>query len=147
SFNLSLGQALIQMAHEWVRVDEQHFAELKRLIGKMPAPGMTLTDKNKRALRQFDDPAVLRRLYRLPERLWTEARGDKKPNFRTLAKAQAALAVAILSYIPLRPQNLTALEFDTHLFLREGARAISTLELPAHEVKNAMEAAYDVPPR
>jgi integrase len=147
TFNLALGKALIQIAHEWVKVDDQHFTELKRLIGKMPVPVSALTTKNRRALRQFDDPAVLRRLYRLPEPLWIEARREKKPNFRTLAKAQAALAIAILSYMPLRPQNLATLEFDTHLFLREGARAISTLELPAHEVKNAMEAAYDIPPR
>ena len=91
----------LQIAHEWVKVDAQVFAELKRLIGKMPAPVMALTDKNKRALRQFDDPAVLRRLYSLPERLWIEARREKKPNFRTLAKAQAALAIAILCYMPL----------------------------------------------
>ena len=146
TFNLALGKALIQIAHEWVKVDAQVFAELKRLVGKMPAPVMALTDKNKRALRQFDDPAVLRRLYSLPERLWIEARRDKKPNFRTLAKAQAALAIAILCYMPLRPQNLATLEFDTHLFMREGARAISTLELPAHEVKNGMELAFDIPP-
>src|SRR5262245_8658892 len=146
SFNLSLGQALIQIASEWVKVDAQVFAELKRLVGKMPAPVMKLTDKNKRALRQFDDPAVLRRLYSLPERLWTEARLEKRPNFRTLAKAQAALAIAILSYMPLRPQNLATLEFDTHLFVREGARAISTLELPAGEVKNGTELAFDIPP-
>ena len=120
TFNRALGHALIQIAHEWVKVDAQVFAELKRLIGKMPAPVMGLTDKNKRALRQFDDPAVLRRLYALPERLWIEARRDKKPNFRTLAKAQAALAIAILCYMPLRLQNLAALEFDTHLFMREG---------------------------
>ncbi len=120
TFNLDLGQALIQIAHEWVKVDAQVFAELKRLVGKMPAPVMALTDKNKRALRQFDDPAVLRRLYSLPERLWIEARRDNKPNFRTLAKAQAALAIAILCYMPLRLQNLAALEFDTHLFMREG---------------------------
>ena len=146
TFNLGLGKALIQIAHEWVKVDAQVFAELKRLVGKMPAPVMALTDKNKRALRQFDDPAVLRRLYSLPERLWIEARREKKPNFRTLAKAQAALAIAILRYMPLRPQNLAALAFDTHLFMREGARAISTLELPAHEVKNGMELAFDIPP-
>jgi integrase len=144
-FNRDLGQALIQIAHEWVRVDAQAFAELKRLIGKMPAPVMALTDKNKRALRQFDDPAVLRRLYALPERLWNEARRDKKPNFRTLAKAQAALAIGILCYMPLRLQNLAALEFDTHLFMRAGRRAISTLELPAGEVKNGTELAFDIP--
>lgn len=73
-------------------------------------------------------------------------RRDSKPTFRTLAKAQGALAVAILSYAPLRPQNLTALAFDTHLFLREGTRAISTLEVPAHEVKNRTELAFDIPP-
>ena len=147
TFNLALGNALIQIAHEWVKVDAQVFAELKRLVGKMPAPVMGLTDKNKRALRQFDDPAVLRRLYSLPERLWIEARREKKPNFRTLAKAQAALAIGILCYMPLRLQNLAALAFDTHLFMREGARAISTLELPAHEVKNGTELAFDIPPR
>ena len=136
----------LQIAHEWVKVDAQVFAELKRLVGKMPAPVMGLTDKNKRALRQFDDPAVLRRLYSLPERLWIEARREKKPNFRTLAKAQAALAIAILCYMPLRLQNLAALAFDTHLFMHEGARAISTLELPAHEVKNGTELAFDIPP-
>jgi integrase len=32
------------------------------------------------------------------------------------------------------------------LFMREDARAISTLELPAHEVKNGTELAFDIPP-
>jgi integrase len=146
TFNLGLGHALIQVAHEWVKVDPHVFAELKRLLGKMPAPVMALTDKNKRALRQFDDPAVLRRLYSLPERLWIEARRDKKPNARTLVKAQTALSVAILCYMPLRLKNLAALEFDTHLFMREGPRTVSTLELPAGEVKNRTEVAFDIPP-
>jgi integrase len=146
TFNVGLGYALLQIAHEWVKVDAQIFAELKRLVGKMPEPVIGLTDKNKRALRQFDDPAVLRRLYSLPERLWIEARREKKPHFRTLAKAQAALAIAILCYMPLRLQNLAALAFDIHLFMHEGARAISTLELPAHEVKNGREHAFDIPP-
>jgi integrase len=146
TFNRGLGHALLQMAHEWVHVDQQHFAELKRLFARMPEPVMGLSSKNKRALRQFDDAAVLRRLYSLPERLWKEARRDKKPNFRTLAKAQAALAIGIPCYMPLRLQNLSALEFNTHLFMRAGPRAISTLELPAGEVKNGTEHAFDIPP-
>jgi integrase len=85
-------------------------------------------------------------LYSLPARLWIEARREKKPHFRTLAKAQAALAIAILCYMPLRLQNLAALAFDIHLFMHEGVRAISTLELPAHEVKNGREHAFDIPP-
>jgi integrase len=145
-FNYNLGKALVQIAYEWVKVDAQVFTELKRLLGKMPVPLMGLTDKNKRFLRQFDDPAVLRRLYRLPDTLWAEVRRDHRPNFRTLAKAQAALGTAILSYMPLRPQNLTALEFGTHLFMQEGAGAISTLELSAAETKNRLELGFDIPP-
>ena len=37
TFNRALGQALIQIASEWVKVDAQ-LAELERLIGKMPTP-------------------------------------------------------------------------------------------------------------
>jgi integrase len=146
TFNYNLGKALVQIAYEWVKVDAQGFAELKRLFGKMPVPLMGLTDKNKRFLRQFDDPAVLRRLYGLPDRLWAEVRRDPHANFRTLAKAQTALGTAILSYMPLRPQNLTALAFGTHLFMQEGTGAISTLELSAAETKNQQELAFDIPP-
>jgi integrase len=145
NFNRDMGEALVQIAREWVNVDGAALAELKRLAGKMPMPIAGLTDKNKRFLRQFDDPEVLRRLFGLPARLWTEVKGDPRPNFRTLAKAQAALAVAVLSYMPLRLQNLVALTFGTHLFMQDGARATSTLELSAAEVKNRTELAFDIP--
>ena len=102
TFNYFLAKALAQMAREWVKVDAQVSAELKRLASKMPAPVPGLTDKNKRALRQFDDPVGLRRLYSLPERLWTEARRGK-PNRLTLAKAQAALAIRNLVLPPHPP--------------------------------------------
>ena len=53
----------------------------------------------------------------------------------------------MLTYIPLRLQNLSDLTFDTHLFMRAGAGAISTLELSNDEVKNKTELAFDIPPR
>jgi integrase len=145
AFNRDLAEALVQIAREWVKVEAGALAELKRLAGKVPMPASGLTDKNKGSLRQFDDPAAMERLIDLPKRLWEEVKAGK-PNFRTLAKAQAALAVAILSFIPLRPQNLAALAFDVHLFLRKEARATSTLELPAGEVKNKEPLAFDIPP-
>jgi integrase len=48
--------------------------------------------------------------------------------------------------MPLRPQNLTALAFDTHLFMQKGASAVSTLELSAGEMKNREPLAFDIPP-
>jgi integrase len=148
SFNRDLAEALVQIAREWVKLKPDELAELTRLTGKMPMPKPGLTPKNKATLRQFDDPAVLQRLYDLPRRLWAEVKREEKPNFRTLAKAQAALGIAILSYMPLRPENLTELAFGTNLFIREEHDAISSLELSAGEVKNQeTEVAFDIPPQ
>jgi integrase len=145
SFNHNLGRVLLQIAREWVKVGPPVLAELKRLVGKVPIPAVGLTDKNKRFLRQFDDPKALQRLVQLPEQLWAEVKRDSKPTFRTLAKAQAAVAIAILTYMPLRLQNLSDLAFDTHLFIHAGSGAISTLELSNSEVKNKRDLAFDIP--
>jgi integrase len=85
------------------------------------------------------------RLLKLPQKLWLEVKRDTKPNFRTLAKAQAALAIAIEIYMPIRLQNLTSLAFDIHIFLKDDVRATSSLELPPEQVKNHMAMAFDIP--
>ena len=85
------------------------------------------------------------RLVQLPDQLWAEVKRYSKPTFRTLAKAHAALAIAILTYMPLRMQNLSDLAFDRHLFMRAGMGAISTLELSNGEVKNKRDLAFDIP--
>jgi len=129
---------------EWVKTDAEDLAELKRVFGKVLVRAKGLTPKNKQFLRQFDDPEVFLKLVALPDRLWSEVR-RAKPHFRTLAKAQAALAIAILLYMPVRRQNLGGLTFDEHLFLRDGPGAISTLELQAGEVKNETDLAFEIP--
>jgi integrase len=147
TFNQQLGGILVSIARDWVNVDAGRLAELKRMAGRLPSPPAGLTRKNKNFLRQFDEPKSLIRLVELPERLWSEVKRDSRPNFRTLAKAQAALAIGILTYIPIRVQNLSSLTFDTHLFVRSGDRAVSTLELSDTETKNRMPLAYDIPPQ
>jgi integrase len=145
-FNRDLGAALIHIAREWVKVDAVTLAELKRIVGKMPVPAPGLTSKNKTFLRQFDDPAVLMRLFELPALLWREVKRDDNRGDRRLAKAQAALALAILTYMPIRPQNLIALAFGIHLFLGDNGHGVSSLELPAGEVKNGTPLEFDLPP-
>jgi integrase len=147
SFNQSLAIALVLIARDWVKVDAAAQAELKRLVSKVPALLKGLTDKNKRFLRQFDDVNTLRRLVQLPERLWAEVKRETNTTNRTLAKAQAALAIAILTYMPIRLENLLMLKFDAHLFIRTGQGAKSTLELSNGEVKNDIDLAYEIPPQ
>jgi integrase len=146
TFNHDLAVGLIRLAREWIKADIILLGQLRKLAAKVPRPNPGLTQKNKRTLRQFDDPATLRRLYAFSHRLWVEVKRDPKPDQRTLVKAQAALAIGILSYMPgLRLRNLAALTFDVHLFLHESRGAISTLELGASEVKNRVEIGYDIP--
>jgi integrase len=149
SFNFYLARALVRIAQEWVKVDASVLAELKRVASKLKAPKRDLTPKNRACLRQFDDPAALVRLVNLPGRLWQEVRNkkDDKPNFRTLAKAQAALGMDVLIYMPVRPENLSELEFDKHLFVRAEPGATSTLELESDEVKNDNDIGFDIPAR
>jgi hypothetical protein len=90
-FNSDLARALIQIGREWVNVHAGDLAELRRLAGKVPTPAAGLTAKNKRFLRQFDDPAALQRLYDLPGRLWTEIKRDGKQNQRTLPRRRLRL--------------------------------------------------------
>jgi integrase len=147
SFNQSLAIALALIARDWVKVDAAAQTELKRVVSKVPVPLKGLTDKNKRFLRQFDDVNTLRRLAQLPERLWAEVRRETTPTYRTLAKAHAALAIAILTYMPIRLDNLLMLKFDTHLFIRTGPGTKSTLELSNGEVKNDVDLAFEIPPQ
>ncbi|MDE2284080.1 MAG: tyrosine-type recombinase/integrase [Hyphomicrobiales bacterium] len=145
NFDLDLAHRLIGIAREWANVSEADVAELNRLARRLPTRASGLTSKNRATLRQFDDPVTLQKLYALPERLWSEVRRDRRNNFLTLAKAQAAIAIALLCYAPIRLQNLTSLRFDVHLFVRQGRGAISTLEIPAEEVKNRRPLAFDLP--
>lgn len=146
SFNRGVATTLIQIAREWVKTDNATLIELKRLASKLPMPRADLTAKNKRFLRQFDDPLVLQRLRAVPLKLWTQMRRDVSHNFRALAMAQAAIAVEILIYLPIRMQNLIRLTFDVHLFIHEGPGAVSTLDISAGEVKNNRPIEFDIPP-
>jgi integrase len=149
SFNFYLARALVRIAQEWVKVDASVLVELKRLASKLKAPKRNLTPKNRAFLRQFDDPRTLLRLKALPEQLWQEVtnKKDEEPNFRTLAKAQAALGIAIPTYLPVRPGNLSGLEFDKHVFVPAEPGATSTLELDSEEVKNDNDIGFDIPAR
>lgn len=135
AYNAGLAKALIAIAKEWVKPGAQTLNELKRLATKLPRLSPGLTDKNNALLRGFGDPELLRRLLALPDRLWREALA-MAPSQRRLAKAQAALAIAILTYAPLRIANLSALMFDKTLFLPARAGQESLIEIPAAQMKN-----------
>jgi integrase len=144
-YNQDLAATLLQMAKEWVKVDAETMATLRLIASKLPTLQPGMTERNAELLRQFDDPNAFKRLRRAVEGLWKEVEATEKPTQWTLAKAQATLAIAILTYIPIRLHNLAALEFDRHLHLPVAEGAVATLTLPAHEVKNRRDYAAPIP--
>jgi integrase len=144
-FNRDLAEMLVRMAKEWVKLDEGSLERLRNLLRHVKAPVPGLTTKNKALLRQFDDPAVWQRLLDLPANLWRQSRNAKTLNCRVLARAQAAIAIRCLTFMPIRLQNLADLEFDRHVFLKP-LGAVSTLELMPEEVKNGVPLSFDIPP-
>jgi hypothetical protein len=100
-FDRDLARALVEIAQQWVKVDEAAAAELRRLAGKLPSPTPGLTRKNKDALRQFDDPQVLHRLVSFPRRAWAEVKKSPRHDRYILAKAH--------TFSPISNQNCALL--------------------------------------
>jgi integrase len=133
AFNKGLAQALIAIAKEWVKIDEEQLAKLKRIAAKLPAPQPGLVEKNKVLLRNLEDPELDARLIELPERLLAKALG-MKPSEKQLACAQAAIAIDIQLRAGLRVSNLASLEFGVNVHLAKGDGE-TILDFPAEEMK------------
>ena len=130
---------------EWVRPDPDVITELKRLSSRVPKTLPGLTEKNKTVLREFSDPEMIERLRDLQDKLWRRA--DQRPSsLRTLADLQAALAISILFYAPLRISNLVGLQFGRTLHLGVRDSLVSLIDIPASEMKSGQPFMIELPP-
>jgi integrase len=135
AYNDGIGKTLVSIAREWVEVDPPILDEIKRICTKVPAVRPGMTEKNKALLRHFEDPETLLRLYRIPHVLWQDLAG-KPVSVKSLAQAQAAVAITILFYAPLRVANLTSLEIGTTLILPTHKGGEATIDIPSRQTKN-----------
>lgn len=146
AFATGLATTLKQVARYFARVSPDHLAELKRLAGKLPSVPFDLTDKNKALLRRLEADDVRARLYYLPEHLFGEVTRDLDDRPLRFVDAQVALAVDIVLVAPLRPQNLTTLNWRRHFSEPDGARGRLVLHIPAEETKTRKrELVFEIP--
>lgn len=146
AFNDGLAKALLAIAREWVKPPAAVLQELTHLASKLPKFHPGLTAKNKALLRAFDNEELKTQLLRLPEALLDRAL-QKPPSVRSLADAQAALALAILPYCGPRMANLASLEFGRTLFVPKRDAEESSVEFPPEEMKNRRPYQAVLPPR
>jgi integrase len=135
----------------------QHVAEVLRIIAKHHvrlSPGLVariqrwgkpvalsyrgMTERNERQVREMMQPERLERLLKLPDALMGAAR-----QLRVTAPKQArtlalrAVAIGILTKLPLRLANLAGLRLDRHFHRPDPRRGtISHLLIPAEDTKN-----------
>jgi integrase len=136
---------LVTIAAEWVKLPGETVAALKKLRRKLGTLPSGLTDKNKAVLRKFDDPRLLQSLIDLPDRLWRRSRRDLARSRRSFIDLQSAMAIDLLLHVPLRMENLSALNFEQHLHWPQGRGKPALLIFNVDETKNAIPLEFEIP--
>jgi integrase len=137
---------LIAIASEWVKMPAETLATLKALRRKLGTLPSGLTQKNQALLRKFDDPRLVQALVDLPDQLWRRARRDfgARPR-RSFVDLQTALAIDLLIHIPLRPENLSSLNFEQHFHWPQGRGRPALLVFGVDETKNEAPLEVEIP--
>ncbi|MGF1609002.1 MAG: tyrosine-type recombinase/integrase, partial [Kiloniellales bacterium] len=147
AFAISIAKTLIDVARFHAGASPDHLAELKRLMGKLPAVPLELTEKNKALIADLDADRVRAALYRLPEEVLAEVSRKLDASRFPFVQAQVAIAVDIELVAPLRPQNLSRLNWRRHFSEPNGPRGRLLLHISAEETKSRRrELIFELPP-
>jgi integrase len=96
-----------------------------------------LTDKNLAVVRKVLTPGVWKSVVGLPAALMREAGADlPHAPIKAALTAQIAVAIAILSFAPVRLTNLVSIKIDENLIKPGGPNSLFWLVFPHHDVKN-----------
>jgi hypothetical protein len=136
---VGLAKTLIQAAYHHVGSSEEQVSQLKRIASKLPRIPFELTAKNKAFLREFESDRLRAELLFLPERLVAEVAKALAGSKLDFVRAQVAVAIDFQLAIPLRPQNLSRLNWQRHLSEPDGPRGRLLLHIPKDEMKGGRE--------
>lgn len=132
--------------NEWDDLVRSTRATLRREIG---FDTYAMTRKNRERLAQFADPRAVSRLLSYPWALIDDLEAERKRRqgvtHEMALKAMSAIAVAILTTLPLRRGSLDILKWDEHIILPPKVGQ-GRLALAAHEVKNRRDLAAPLSP-
>ena len=135
-------------ATKYLKADEETIAFYARAMKRLRVRNPGLSDKNNRAMAQFDDPKTIEAFVSLPSKLWTKAERSNKTastNRRTKEAqlcVQTAIAIEILIFAPMRISNLQNLRLDQHISWQNRQAVI---HIPSAQVKNDMDLVFKLP--
>ena len=138
TYTIDLARDLLAVARAMGAVDStgiERLAGFARRLRDYKRGG--LTDKNMGVVRQVQGSDIWSSVVRLPFKLIEEARRrhDTSPT-KAAISAQLAVAIGILTYAPIRLQNLIGIRLEENLFRTNGPETAYWLRFPDHDVKN-----------
>lgn len=104
----------------------------------LPSPN-EFTEKNKALLHQLESKELRAKLLFLPEKLQAEVTKGLETGRVNFVKAQAAIGIDFQSTIPLRPQNLSRLNWARYFTEPDGPRGGLLVHIPAPETKTKQQ--------
>jgi len=139
AFAVCLAKTLIQAAYHHVAVSDDEVERLKRIASNLPSIPLELTKKNKTLLRQLESERLRAKLLFLPDQLISEATETLTAGRVDFVKAQVAVAIDILLATPLRPQNLSRLNWARYFSEPDGPKGRTLLHIPKAETKSGQQ--------
>ena len=131
-FTIDLAVRFLSIARETKCLDEAACERLDEMRHEFEQHrGGGLTDKNIALLRQVLTPGVWDRVVKLPTQMMATARSQlSHAPIRAAVTAQLAVAIAILSFAPVRLANLTAIRLGVNLIKPDGPESNYWLVFP-----------------
>ena len=138
---IDLGWKILRMARETGCLDQTALNRLDDIRVALQAHRREgLTEKNLRLVRQVLTDGVWKEVVSLPDLLMYQARSaiDHAP-VKAAVTAQLAVAIAILTFAPIRLRNLVRIELDQNLIKPGGLNTSYWLVFPHYDVKNRVD--------
>ncbi len=140
-----LAVGMTSIAHHHVNVGADHLKAMKGICQRLNLEADGLREKNRARLLQLEDPHNLGKLLHLPAALVEKARRSGLRAQKAALIMQAALAIDILLFAPMRIGNLAGLHLEKHLrSVRIGREKRTQILIPGDEVKNGRTLHYEL---
>ena len=142
-----MSSTLRNAARYHVKVDQQHLDALNRLVRQAtPDEANTMKPKKRAQLEPLKDTETLIDFLKVPRELIKAAAKVTSPQ-RAAILNETALAITILSFCPIRGENLVSIDLDRHLVrIGRGKRARTLLCFQGDEVKNHQDLTFELQP-
>ena len=141
TFTIDLGWKVLRMARETGCLDQaalDRLDEMRAALEQHRREG--LTPKNLQLVRQVLTDGVWSEVVSLPNVLMQQARSAKDhAPIKAAVTAQLAVAVAILTFAPVRLSNLAGIELGKNLIKPGGPNTPYWLVFPHYDVKNRID--------